>query len=78
MEECGLTSLPLGGALSDDRLADLAEVIGQNAQADPAFHAGLAVVATAAEAEGPLEHTDPTLDPCPEPGVEEYLSRDWR
>ena len=42
--------------------------MGQNAQADPAFHAGLAVVTTAAQAEGPLEHTDPTLDPGPEPG----------
>ena len=68
MEECGLTSLPLGGALSDDRLADLAEVMGQNAQADPAFHARQAMVAAATQPEGPLEHTDAAFDPGPEPG----------
>src|ERR1700687_4972635 len=40
------------------RAADLAEVVGQNAPADPSFHAGLAVVAAAAESEAALEDTN--------------------
>src|ERR1051326_7931716 len=68
MEECSLTGLALGGALSDDRPADLAEIVGQDARAAPPLHARHAMGAAAPQPEGPLEHTDPTLDPRPEPG----------
>src|SRR5205823_5512720 len=50
------------------RPADLAEIVAQEAQADPSLHARHAMVAAAPQPEGPLEHTDPTLDPRPEPG----------
>src|SRR5437773_1698344 len=49
-------------------VADLAEVVGQDAPADPPLHARPAMVTAATQAEGPLEHTDPTLDACPEAG----------
>ena len=44
----------------------MAEVVGQNAPADPSFHAGLAVVAAAAESEAALEDTDAAFDAGPE------------
>ena len=47
-------------------VADLAQIVGQDAKADPALHAGLAVVAAARQAEAALEHADAALDPGPE------------
>src|SRR6516225_3793369 len=52
----------LGGAAGGDRVADLAQIVGQDAQANPALQASLAAVAAARQAEAALEQTDPTLD----------------
>src|SRR5207245_2640308 len=47
------------------RVADLAEVVGQEAKADPAFHAGFAVVAAAVQSKSSLQHADAALDARP-------------
>src|SRR5262245_19562250 len=56
----------LGGASGGHRPADLAEVVGQDAPADPAFHAVAPVIAATPQAEAALEHTDAALDAGPE------------
>src|SRR5205823_10825328 len=46
--------------------ADLAEIVGQDAPADPPLHTCAAMVPAAPQAEAPLEHANATLDPGPE------------
>src|SRR5438445_10753130 len=54
-----------GRLAARQRVADLAEVVGQEAKADPAFHAGFAVVAAAVQSKSSLQHADAALDARP-------------
>src|SRR6266542_547434 len=47
------------------RLGDDAQVVGDNAPADPALHAVIAVVATAGELVPTFQPTDPSFDAGP-------------
>src|SRR6266566_297283 len=47
------------------RVADLAEVVSQEAEADPSFHPGFAVVTAAVQSKSPFQHTDAALDARP-------------
>jgi hypothetical protein len=46
-------------------VADLAEVVGQEAKADPSFHPGFAMVTASVESKSPFQHTDSALDARP-------------
>jgi hypothetical protein len=46
-------------------VADLAEVVGQQAPTDPTFHASFAVVAAAIQPESAFEEADPAFDTRP-------------
>jgi hypothetical protein len=50
----------LPGLLGHDA-ADVDEIIGDHAEADPALHSGIASVAAAIETVPPLDHADATL-----------------
>lgn len=50
---------------SREHAADVDQVVGQDAQADPAFHAGVTLVATPGQAMAPLHHADATFTPGP-------------
>src|SRR5947207_15015037 len=47
----------------DQRVTDLAEIVGQDAQSDPTLHAELAVVPAASQPKAALEQADAALHP---------------